>query len=328
MGFKIANIDVPNNVVLAPMAGFCDSAFRTICKEHGAGLIYTEMVSNKGILEKNWETMEMLRMENSEKPLGIQVFGNDLDSFVGAAKYIANNTDCDFLDINIGCPMPKIAKKLQAGAALLKHVDKIHKILTAVVKSVHKPITVKMRIGWDDENINAIEVAKACQDAGVSAIAVHGRTRAQMYTGKANWDIIRDVKKAVDIVVIGNGDVFCPYSAKAMIEHTGVDAVMVGRASRGNPWIFRQISEYLSTGNLIPDPTPVDRVVVLADHLRRLIKLKTAEVAVREIRTHASFYLANLPKSKEFRMKLNQLVDEQEIFRYLEEYKNWLQTLR
>jgi nifR3 family TIM-barrel protein len=321
MAFKIADIEIENNVVLAPMAGFCDSAFRTICKEHGAGLIYTEMVSNKAVVERNWETMEMLYMENSEKPLGIQIFGTDLESFVGATKYIAENTECDFLDINMGCPMPKIAKKLQAGAALLKDVDRIHDILTAVVKAVSKPVTVKMRIGWDEQNINAIEVAKACEDAGVSAIALHGRTREQMYTGRANWDIIRDVKKAVNTVVIGNGDVFCPKSAKAMIEHTGVDAVMVGRASRGNPWIFRQIAEYLNTGEIISPPSPAERVEVLGEHLKRLIKLKTAKVAVKEIRTHASFYLQDLPGSKEFRQKLNQLEDQKEIFQILNDYR-------
>lgn len=321
MSFKIADIDIENNVVLAPMAGFCDSAFRTICKEHGAGLIYTEMVNNKGVADRHWETMEMLYMEDSEKPLGIQIFGTDLESFVEASKYIAENTECDFLDINMGCPMPKIAKKLQAGAALLKDVDRIHEILSAIVKSVHKPVTVKMRIGWDSESINAIEVAKACEAAGVSAIALHGRTREQMYTGKANWDVIRDVKKAVDTIVIGNGDVFCPQSAKAMMEHTGVDAVMVGRASRGNPWIFRQIAEYLKTGDLISPPSASERVEVLGEHLRRLIKLKTAKVAVREIRTHASFYLQDLPNAREFRAKLNQLENERDIFNILGEYK-------
>lgn len=321
MSFKIADIEIENNVVLAPMAGFCDSAFRTLCKEHGAGLIYTEMVNNKGVVDKHWETMEMLYMEDSEKPLGVQIFGTDLNSFVGATKYIAENTECDFLDINMGCPMPKIAKKLQAGAALLKDVDRIHEILSTIVKAVHKPITVKMRIGWDDQSINAVEVAKACEDAGVSAIALHGRTREQMYTGKANWDVIRDVKKAVDTVVIGNGDVFCPQSAKAMMDHTGVDAVMVGRASRGNPWIFKQIAEYLNTGEIIPPPTAFERVDVLGEHLKRLIKLKTAKVAVREIRTHASFYLQDIPNSREFRAKLNQLDNESEIFKVLGEYK-------
>ncbi|AXA33519.1 tRNA dihydrouridine synthase DusB [Francisella adeliensis] len=321
MSFKIADIEIENNVVLAPMAGFCDSAFRTLCKEHGAGLIYTEMVNNKGVADRHWETMEMLYMEDSEKPLGVQIFGTDLDSFVGATKYIAENTECDFLDINMGCPMPKIAKKLQAGAALLKDVDRIHEILSTIVKAVHKPITVKMRIGWDDQSINAVEVAKACEDAGVSAIALHGRTREQMYTGKANWDVIRDVKKAVDTVVIGNGDVFCPQSAKAMMDHTGVDAVMVGRASRGNPWIFKQIAEYLNTGEIIPPPTAFERVDVLGEHLKRLIKLKTAKVAVREIRTHASFYLQDIPNSREFRAKLNQLDNESEIFKVLGEYK-------
>lgn len=324
MSFKIADIQIENNVVLAPMAGFCDSAFRTICKEYGAGLIYTEMVSNKAVVEQNWETMEMLYMENSEKPLGIQIFGTDLASFVGATKYIAANTECDFLDINMGCPMPKIAKKLQAGSALLKDVDRIYKILNSVVKAVDKPITVKMRTGWDSENINAVEVAKACEAAGVSAIAIHGRTREQMYTGKANWDIIRDVKKAVDTVVIGNGDVFCPQSAKTMIEHTGVDAVMVGRASRGNPWIFRQIATYLDTGELIAPPTELERVEVLAEHLRRLIKLKSAKVAVKEIRTHASFYLQNLSNAKGFRARLNQLDNENDIFTELESYKKSL----
>ena len=321
MAFKIADIEIENNVVLAPMAGFCGSAFRTICKEHGAGLIYTEMVSNKAVVEQKWETMEMLYMEDSEKPLGIQIFGTDLDSFVGATKYIAENTDCDFLDINMGCPMPKIAKKLQAGAALLKDVDKIHEILSAVVKAVHKPVTVKMRMGWDSDSINAIQVAKACESAGVSAIALHGRTREQMYTGKANWDIIRDVKKSVNTVIIGNGDVSCPHTAKAMLEHTGCDAVMVGRASRGNPWIFGQIAEYLKTGELIPHPTAVERVEVLTEHLRRLIKLKSAKVAVREIRTHAQFYLENLEGSREFRAKLNQMENENDMFDVLNKFQ-------
>ena len=321
MGFKIADIEIENNVVLAPMAGFCDSAFRSICKEHGAGLIYTEMVSNKAVVDRNWETMEMLYMENSEKPLGIQIFGTDLDSFVGASKYIAKNTECDFLDINMGCPMPKIAKKLQAGAALLKDVDRIHKILSSIVKAVDKPVTVKMRTGWDSNSINAVEVAKACEDAGVSAIALHGRTREQMYTGVANWDIIADVKKAVNTVVIGNGDVDSPQKAKQMIEHTGVDGVMVGRASRGNPWIFKQIARYLDYNEIVPLPTELERIEVLAEHLRRLIKLKTAKVAVKEIRTHASFYLQDMEQSREFRAKMNQMIEEEKIFQLLNDYK-------
>ena len=322
MGFKIADIEIENNVVLAPMAGFCDSAFRSICKEHGAGLIYTEMVSNKAVVDRNWETMEMLYMENREKPLGIQIFGTDLDSFVGASKYIAKNTECDFLDINMGCPMPKIAKKLQAGAALLKDVDRIHQILSSIVKAVDKPVTVKMRTGWDSNSINAVEVAKACEDAGVSAIALHGRTREQMYTGVANWDIIADVKKAVNTVVIGNGDVDSPQKAKQMIEHTGVDGVMVGRASRGNPWIFKQIARYLDYGEIVPLPTELERIEVLAEHLRRLIKLKTAKVAVKEIRTHASFYLQDMKQSREFRAKMNQMVEEEKIFQLLNDYKS------
>jgi nifR3 family TIM-barrel protein len=220
--------------------------------------------------------------------------------------------------------MPKIAKKLQAGAALLKDVDKIHEILSSIVSSVEKPITVKIRSGWDDSNINAVEVAKACESAGVSAIALHGRTREQMYTGKANWDIIRDVKKAVNIVVIGNGDVYSPYSAKAMMDHTGCDAVMVGRAARGNPWVFRQIAEYLNSGIIIDKPSDLERVGVLEEHLRRLIKLKSAKVAVKEIRTHASFYLADLKDSKEFRGQLNQMEDEGEMFRHINNFKRIL----
>jgi len=320
MAFKISNIEIKNRVVLAPMAGFCDNAFRSICKEMGAGLIYTEMVSNKAVAEQNKNTLKMLYMKQMEKPLAVQIFGTDQESFVTAAKYIEDNTVCDFLDINLGCPMPKVATKLQAGAGLLKNPELIYEILVDIVKNVTKPVTVKMRMGWDDKSVNAIEVSKLCEKAGVSAIAIHGRTREQMYRGVANWDIIKQVKEIVNIPIIGNGDVDSPQKAKEMLDYTGCDAVMIGRATRGNPWIFTQTIEFLNTGKIKTIPTPLDKIKMLKEHFSRLLKLKGVHISVYEVRKHAIFYLQGINDSKEFRQKLNKITNPDKIFILIDDF--------
>jgi nifR3 family TIM-barrel protein len=235
--FKIGNVETKNNVVLAPMAGVCNPAFRLIAKEFGCGLVCAEMVSDKAIVHKNERTLQMLYVDDREKPLSLQIFGGDVETLVEAAKVVDRHTNADIIDINMGCPVPKITK-CDAGARWLLKPDKIEEMIATVVKAVSKPVTVKMRIGWDDEHIYAVQNAKAVENGGGQAVAVHGRTRVQMYSGVANWDIIKEVKQAVSIPVIGNGDVFTPEDARTMLDHTGCDAVMIGRAALGNPWML------------------------------------------------------------------------------------------
>jgi nifR3 family TIM-barrel protein len=301
---KIGNIELKNNVVLAPMAGVCNPAFRLIAKEFGAGLVCAEMVSDKGIVHGNKKTIEMLYVDEREKPLSLQIFGGDKETLVEAAKYVDMHTNADIIDINMGCPVPKIVS-CDAGARLLLDPNKIEEIVSAVVKSVSKPVTVKMRIGWDDDHIYVVDNAKAVERAGGQAIAVHGRTRVQMYQGKANWDYIRQAKEAVNIPVIGNGDVATPEDAKRMIEETGCDGVMIGRAALGNPWMLYRTIEYLTKGELPPDPTPREKIEIALLHLDRLIKVKGEKVAVLEMRKHAAWYLKGLPASAQIRDEIN-----------------------
>ncbi len=321
--FKIGDIEVSNRVVLAPMAGVCDNSFRTICKEFGAGLIYTEMVSDKAIVYNNKKTINMLYMTEDERPLGIQVFGSDKESFVEAAKYIAENTNCDFIDINMGCPVPKVAQRAQAGAALLKDPEKVYEIVKACVDAIDKPVTVKIRSGWDKNNINAIEIAKMIEKAGASLLAIHGRTRSQMYEGQADWDIIKSVKEAVSIPVIGNGDVTSPLKAKEMLDYTGVDAVMIGRAAMGNPWIFKEVSHFLNTGELLDKPTKEEKIKVCKEHLERLINLKGEKIAIREMRAHAAWYLKGLRGSASVKNKINQTNNKDELLKVLNDYLSY-----
>ncbi|GAB7387183.1 tRNA dihydrouridine synthase DusB [Bacillaceae bacterium] len=290
---KIGNIELKNNVVLAPMAGVCNPAFRLIAKEFGCGLVCAEMVSDKGIIHRNEKTMQMLYVDERERPLSLQIFGGDKDTLVEAAKYVDQYTNADIIDINMGCPVPKITK-CDAGAKWLLDPNKVEEMVSAVVQAVKKPVTVKMRMGWDDQHIYAVENAQAVERAGGQAVTIHGRTRAQMYQGKANWDIIREVKQAVKIPVIGNGDVFTPEDAKRMLDETGCDGVMIGRAALGNPWMLYRTVRYLTTGELLPEPTVREKIEVALLHLDRLIKLKGEKVAVKEMRKHAAWYLKGL----------------------------------
>jgi len=316
---KIREIELKNNVVLAPMAGVCNPAFRLIAKEFGCGLVCAEMVSDKAILHGNKRTMEMLYVDEREKPMSLQIFGGDKETLVEAARYVDRNTNADIIDINMGCPVPKITK-CDAGARWLLDPNKIYEMVAAVVDAVKKPVTVKMRIGWDDEHIYAVENAQAVERAGGSAVSVHGRTRAQLYTGKANWDMIRDVKKAVSIPVIGNGDVFTPEDAKRMLDQTGCDGVMIGRGALGNPWMLYRTVHYLTKGELLPEPEPAEKIRIALLHLDRLIRLKGEDQAVREMRKHLAWYLKGLPGAARVKDAIMDLTRRDEVEAILREY--------
>mgnify|MGYP001463704705 CR=1 FL=1 len=321
---QIGNIKLKNQVVLAPMAGVCNPAFRLIAKEFGAGLVCAEMVSDRGIIHKNQKTMQMLYVDEREKPMSLQIFGGTRETLVEAAKYVDKYTNADIIDINMGCPVPKVTK-CDAGAKWLLDPKKIYDMVAAVVDAVEKPVTVKMRKGWDDEHVYAVENAMAVERAGGAAVAIHGRTRVQMYEGVADWDILREVKQAVNIPVIGNGDVKTPQDAKRMLETTGVDGVMIGRAALGNPWMLYRTVQYLETGVLYDDPDPRERIDVCCLHLDRLVKLKGEEIAVKEMRKHAAWYLKGLRGANSVRKKINLCERADELKAILYEYVEQLE---
>lgn len=322
--WHIGNVKIQNQIVLAPMAGICNSSFRKIIKEMGCGLIYAEMVSDKAIFYNNKKTIDMLYMEEEERPIVQQIFGSDKESFVKAAIFIEENMKPDIIDINMGCPVPKVAVKSQAGAALLKNPEKIKQIVSAVVEAVTVPVTVKIRSGWDSNSINAVEVAKICEEAGASAICVHPRTRSQGYSGKADWSIIKRVKETVKIPVIGNGDILTIYDAQRMLKETGCDAIMIGRGVLGNPWLIRQIDKYLNENIILPDPTSIEKVDMAIKHLKSLSMQKSEKLAKLEIRNHIAWYLKGVKGSNEIKNIVYKSSDINGIITILESFKNKL----
>ena len=321
MKWKIGNVEIKNQVVLAPMAGISNTSYRKVIKEMGAGLIYAEMVSDKAITYGNEKTFDLLKMDDMERPITQQIFGSDVESFVEAAKIVEKTMKPDIIDINMGCPVPKVAIKNQAGSALLKNPDKIYEIVKAVVEAVSVPVTVKIRSGWDEKSINASEVAKVIEQAGASAITIHARTRSQGYSGKADWDIIKKVKEIVTIPVIGNGDVTSPYKAKEMLEKTLCDGVMIGRGVLGNPWLIKECVDYLDNGTIPREITIEEKIAMMKRHYKLLLEDKNEKLALLEIRTHIIWYLKGLRKSKEMKTKICSCKTSEEIFKTLEKYE-------
>ena len=302
---RIGNVTLDNNIILAPMAGVTDLPFRLLCKEQGAGLLCMEMVSAKAIYYNNKNTEALMEIDERERPVSLQLFGSDADIMSEMAKRIEEKP-FDILDINMGCPVPKVAGNGE-GSALMKNPELVRGIVSKVVKAIEKPVTVKIRKGFDDAHVNAVEIAKIIEDCGAEAVAVHGRTREQYYSGKADWDIIRQVKEAVSIPVIGNGDVTGPESAKKMIEETGVDGIMIGRAARGNPWIFGQIRDYLETGVLPQKPSLEEVREMMLRHARMQLECKGEYTGIREMRKHVAWYTAGYPNSAKLRAKINEV---------------------
>ena len=317
MRLQIGNVKLENNLILAPMAGVTDLPFRVLCREEGCGLLYTEMVSAKAILYKNKNTKELLEVDPSERPIAVQLFGSD-PQILGAMAHQIEDGPYDLIDLNMGCPVPKVAGNGE-GSALMKNPKLVEEILSTMVRSVKKPVTVKFRKGFDDEHVNAVEIAKIAESCGVSAVAVRGRTREQYYSGTADWDIIRQVKEAVSIPVIGNGDIFTPQDAKRCLEETGCDGLMIGRGARGNPWIFKRTAHYLETGELLAEPTGAEIGEMILRHARMQVKMKGEYIGMKEMRKHVAWYTAGLPHSASMRRASNELET-------LEQLENLLNT--
>ena len=327
MAFKIGNVVIPNRVILGPMAGNTNYAYRKIAKEYGCGLVYAEMVSDKGLNYKNKKTQSMIEVGSDEHPVSMQIFGSSVADMVEAAKFIDKYSNCDIIDINMGCPVNKVAKKSKAGSALLQDPELVYEIVYNVVQNVKKPVTVKIRSGWDSAHINAVEIAKLIEKAGASAIAIHGRTRAQLYSGNADWNIIREVKQAVSIPVIGNGDVKNCFDALKMIEQTGVDAVMVARATLGNPWIFKEIDTYLETGIVLERPSYTEIKEVISRHIKYLRELKGDHLAMLEMRGQIAYYLKGLPNSTNAKKELFQTKTIDDTLKLIDDYFEYLFNL-
>jgi len=321
MKWKISNVKIDNQVVLAPMAGICDSAFRRIAKTMGCGLIETEMVSANSLRYDNWKTKEMLYMTDEERPISQQIFGADAESFRIASKQVHEIMKPDIIDINMGCPVTKVAVKGNCGSALLKDTEKIADIVETVVESVPIPVTVKIRSGWNRQSINALEVAGIIEDAGASAIAVHPRTREDRYDVAADWNIIRQVKESLSIPVIGNGDIWSCYDGQRMLDETGCDAIMIGRAVRGNPWLIKQCVDYLDSGAEPQRVTLDDKIAMIKTHVELLSDRLPENVAVHKMRTHASYYLKNCYRSSEIKPRLFKIDTKEELYELLEDYR-------
>ena len=314
---KIGNVELKNNIFLAPMAGVTDLPFRILCKEMGCGLVYSEMVSAKGILYGSKNTEKLLEVDESERPVAVQLFGNDPEILGAMAKKI-EPYNIDIIDVNMGCPAPKIVKNGE-GSAVTLNPERVGEIVHSLVTSQKKPVTIKFRKGFDDDHINAVEIAKIAEANGASAVAVHGRTREQFYSGKADWDIIKEVKNAVSIPVIGNGDIVTPEDAKRMFDYTGCDAIMIGRGAQGNPWIFKRIVHYMETGEILPEPTAKERVEKALRHAKMLIEYKGEYIGVREMRKHLSWYIKGCSGASELRGLINTAESYEEMEKLLYE---------
>ncbi|MDR3156947.1 MAG: tRNA dihydrouridine synthase DusB [Lactobacillales bacterium] len=318
--WKIGEVKIPNKIVVAPMAGVSNMAFRLIAKKFGAGLVCMEMVSDKGIYYRNKKTLAMLEINEKEHPMSLQIFGGDRKTLVEAARFIEEKTNADIIDINMGCPVNKVVKA-DAGARWLLDPEKIYDTVKEVVDSVSRPVTVKMRTGWDDEHLYAVENSLAVEAAGASAIAMHGRTRAQMYAGQADWKILREVANKLTIPFIGNGDVKQPEDAKRMLEEIGADAVMIGRAALGNPWMLLQTEYYLRTGELLPEPSMQEKIDLAKVHLDQLVQLKGERIGVLEFRQLASYYLKGMKGSVKVKVAINQAKSQKEVVNFLDSLK-------
>lgn len=307
---KIGNVELNNNIFLAPMAGVTDMPLRILCKEFGAGLVYTEMVSSKGMFYNDEKTKQLMNINDAERPVAVQIFGSDATIMSETAKKVSE--EADIVDINMGCPAPKVTKNLD-GSKLMLHPEHVDEITKMVVKTSSVPVTIKIRKGWDDEHVNAVEVARIAEKNGVSAITVHGRTREQFYTGKVDLDIIKKVKEAVNIPVIGNGDIVDGESAKKMFQETGCDAIMIGRGSNGNPWIFKEVIEYLKNGIELPKPTIEERKQMILRHLKMLVDYKGEYIAIREMRKQIAWYIKGIENAATVRNEINQIEDLNEL---------------
>lgn len=303
---QIGNLKLDNNVFLAPMAGTTDLPFRLICKEMGCGLVYSEMVSCKALSYNNKNTEKLMEVHESERPIALQLFGSEPELMAQMAKRVQDNYNVDIIDVNMGCPVPKVVNNGE-GSALMKDPKKVGEIVKAMSQALDIPLTIKIRKGFNEDNVNAVEIATIAQENGAAAVGVHGRTREQYYEGKADWTIIKAVKEAVDIPVIGNGDVFQPEDAKRMIDETGCDAVMIGRGCQGNPWLFNRTLHYLKTGELLPEPIIEERVKLILRHGRMLVDFKGEYTAIREMRRHVAWYLKGLPHACEMRRATNHI---------------------
>lgn len=318
--FKIGNVCIDNQIIMAPMAGISNSAYRKIIKEMGAGLVYAEMVSDKAITYGNQKTIDMLYMDEYERPIAQQIFGSDKESFVEAAKFIEKTMHPDIIDINMGCPVPKVALKNQAGSALLKNPEKVYEIVKAVKDAVKIPVTVKIRSGWDSNSINATLIAQVCEKAGADAIAVHPRTRKQGYSGNADWNIIKQVKQSVKIPVIGNGDIKSCYDAKRMLTETGCDAVMIGRGLLGNPWLVKECIDYINLGIEPQEKTKKEKIDMIKKHYHYLINTKPLKISLLEMRMFIPWYLKGLSGSNEVKKEIFMCKNFEEIEKILDDY--------
>ena len=316
---QIGTVKLANPVILAPMAGVTDLPFRLLVKEMGCGLVYTEMVSDKGLIYQNEHTLEMLKIDERERPVALQIFGSEPEPMAKAAK-IVEKAGADIIDINMGCPTLKIVKNGE-GSALMRTPELAYSIIASVVEAVNIPVTVKIRKGWDDSSVNAVEMAMLAEKAGAAAISVHGRTREQFYSGEADWSIIKAVKENVAIPVNGNGDVRTPEDAVRLRSETGCDGIMIGRAAQGNPWLFRQVTQYLATGKLLPGPTMAERFEMTLRHLEMLVAYKGEHIGIREMRRHAAWYTKGLPHSAELRLRFNQAETREDFTAILNEFR-------